>query len=327
MIERKQTLSKAWIKNFLTRSIVCILLFSNIRMTFGQTVRTPEIRTRLETMIELKLGRTEIANIMESLSKQTGVTIKAEPYIERHKLFISMKKVSATQALSSISEMNQWRWLENSEGEIVLTHLTPKRPENLKEFAEAFMKTLPIAWRPFMGLDIDYSRIITDEMLANDRKELAEIEQIEDPGIRAKVLEQRKGSLNSTAMHFFQMRYKISMGDEPFLKRLFPNIRDVFASEKPTPYVNWTEAEKNAVLRVSILNLFSVIYVGNPLMDELFSGNMRSFIQHPETCNIMIQGGGLVLGELDNNPDRNPKSSKMFNFVGHSLEFLERKSD
>ena len=305
----------------------CFMSLCVTGATLAQAVRTKEIRSRLDTVVKLELGNSNVAEVMESLSKQTGTAIKAEPYLERHKIYVSISKLSAAQALSSISEMNQWRWVENSRGEIILTHLFPMRPTGLSEFTEAFMKTFPVAWRPFLGLDLDYSRLITEEMLTDEQKAIEAMQKIKEPDIREKVLNDRKNSLHSDALHNYRQRYHIAMGDEPLLVRLFPAIRSEFASGKPIPYSKWTDTEKNAVMRVSILNALSRIDVGNPLLSELLSGSMRDYIQFPEKCSIAIERGGLFLGEAAHNPDGNPKSGKMLSFVGHSLEFLERKND
>ena len=78
-------------------------------------------RAKLGKTVHLKLGLTTVDKVMEALSEQTGLTIKAADYLREHKIMVRMENLSAAVALDAIGELNDWVWYKIKAEQILVT--------------------------------------------------------------------------------------------------------------------------------------------------------------------------------------------------------------
>ena len=280
-----------------TMQTIGVLLLIFQAQANSQIVRTVEINSKLRSIVQLNLGSTTVGDMLKELSKQTGVVIKASNYLEEHRLYIAMNGITAAQALSSISEMHHWRWIENDKGEIVLTHKPILKPLDISEFAKAFRETFPVAWGPFIGENLNYDRVLTpyekqmisEQKLERDANLVAE-ETSNTPAFINEMVEENSPENEAKSLAIFEMarRFRNSSGEKPFYINLFPKYKREMSSIAGMPYNNWTAEERKSVLKFAYAKLFSAVMFFDFSTNELFKKKMNLLYTHPEYSSISI---------------------------------------
>lgn len=118
----------------------------------AQEVRLEATATKLKTTVHLR-GAMTLAELLTSLSEQTGLKIEPIDYLREHRVVVALDKVSAQTALANLSELNEWVWRETEAGHILVSRPKPIKPQTLDALGIALRTALPKDFRRFLISD------------------------------------------------------------------------------------------------------------------------------------------------------------------------------
>lgn len=78
-----------------------------------------QVAERLQTKVSVTLGTVTLPEVLAALSKQTGLIIQAEPYLQERKIFVQLNGVTARAALDALAELHDWTWRDMDENRIL----------------------------------------------------------------------------------------------------------------------------------------------------------------------------------------------------------------
>jgi hypothetical protein len=125
----------------------------------SQTVYTDTTAAKLRTTVHLRSGASTLPTVLEALSQQTGLHIKAQPCLQERKIVVQMDRISAREVLDTFSELYGWRWTEIDNEGVLLMRPRPKSPQTVAEISEAAQAALPVDIRRFLGIGVPESAL------------------------------------------------------------------------------------------------------------------------------------------------------------------------
>lgn len=302
---------------------ICFLTVSILSLRTeakSQIVYSAEIKRLLSTRVSLNLGLTTVQKLVEELSRQTGVVVKASEYLNEHQLFLNVTGMSADKILTSVSEMHHWRWLENSKSEIVLTHRTILMPVNVADYPKAFRTVFPVAWLPLLGDGMDWSLLLTEEDRAFEKERLmTELTQkITNPFpfMDAKHAVVRMGRTR------LRQRLNLSVAGNDISVFLFPKVNDYLKNGAAVSFARCSDHDRDSSVKYILLELLSKQFDSGQT-DFLLEDKLPLYLTKPETATIFIQGNEFLMGHID----RSINGEIRGQCVGHTLDYLQSKND
>jgi hypothetical protein len=119
---------------------------------FAQDTPPGTEEARLNTKVRLSPGETTLAEVMEALSRQTGLQIEASDSLRERRLIVLMEGLTARGALDTLAQLNNWTWRRTGPGHYLLTRLTIRRPQRLADVPFTMQAALPKDFRTYLGL-------------------------------------------------------------------------------------------------------------------------------------------------------------------------------
>ncbi len=121
---------------------------------FSQQTFTKETEAKLQMKVQLRLGSTTLETVTASLSKQSGLKIQAVDYLKPHKMIVQIDEMCVADALNTLAELNEWRWVETDKGVLLIMRPLPRMPQSYVEASAALQSVLPKAFRTFLGVGV-----------------------------------------------------------------------------------------------------------------------------------------------------------------------------
>jgi hypothetical protein len=246
-----------------------------------------EFNTRLQTTVHLSLGETTLGEVVDSLSKQTGLTIYSDTYLRDHRLIVQLDGVSAAAALDTLAELNDWTWRRVDDAHVVLTRPTIPAPQKNADIATALQQALPKDFRRFLD--------VVKPSEPNARTEQSN-----------RIPEIQEGANQSFRMQ--QMRDLFNNQQRDLYQSFMPNI---FEGRKVL-YSQLTSAQKQDILIAYLMYHLKEMYFVRPYV---FNGKLYPFESDPDKMEIRLDGKMVQFGikTTDGELDR-------YNFFGAPYE-------
>lgn len=251
----------------------------------AQSVSTPEVAQRLRTRVDLLQGSTTLERVTEALTAQTGVDIRAAPYLRDRSLFVEMRAISAAGALAALSELNDWTWKEVKENHIIITRPAIKQPHSAVEVSEAIRMALPRDVRCFLGIGVPVD----------------ELPGAQDPNM----LRMFDADRASHPKRLKEARLRVSGRVYAQFKRqrdsLFDRVRAKVQSGKPIPCSTLDAGQRKALVECFVLSALNDLAGGNPTIIpetpyNAMTGNLRADLFDVENDELFLLGSNLMIG-------------------------------
>lgn len=107
-------------------------------------------QSKLKTPVQIMSGEVTITALTGALSKQTGVTITAAPYLRDRTVIVLVKDISAAATLSALCELHDWSLRETEPGQILLKRRILYVPHEVTSISRLIQNALPADLRSFL---------------------------------------------------------------------------------------------------------------------------------------------------------------------------------
>ncbi len=138
-----------------TCTLLCMIalafLFSNGNAQVKLT--DTEVTKRLAVLVTINAADETLGSVVQSLAKQTGVSIHAAPDLAPHRLALHMRSVTAITVLETVAETYGCRLERIDDGGIRILRAPVKMPADISGISAALVQALPPAYQRFLGLN------------------------------------------------------------------------------------------------------------------------------------------------------------------------------
>ncbi len=107
---------------------------------------------RLKTRISLEAGTPPLAELLATLSKQTGMTIQAESYLNSRTVFSQFDGISIRAVLDALAELNDWTWRDTGDNKILITRRRLRFPTEAAAVPRRIQASIPKDIRTFLKI-------------------------------------------------------------------------------------------------------------------------------------------------------------------------------
>lgn len=231
----------------------------------------------LQAPAHLSLGATTVKAVMASLAQQTGLKIQAESYLETRKLVVHLDNLSGQEALDTLTELNDWRWINKGNGLVLITRRRVLLPEHLKDLPMCLINAFPKDYRRFLGFGVAAKDLPEPKIISPQGQEMTFAGANEE--------------LDHTSRVFLRLQRLNDQKPQTLFDALQPGIMDnrIFHLKDLSPALQ-VDLQDALVLRIlATLNR-------GPYLDLLNNGLMP-YQKDRDTVEIYLYGGnGLMIG-------------------------------
>ena len=265
---RKHARSVGW-------NIGLLFLFMGCLLSRGSTqnIHSAQVRAQLAVHTRLMLGATTLAKAARALSEQIGVNIEVADYLQEHNLTVCLDDLSGLDVLNTLADFYGWRWFEQENKTIVITHLRPKNIQQIRDIPFALQAALPNDVRWFLGIDLTPKDPFFDRVL-------------DKPPTPALSTEIQSGFKSG---NMFQMNdYTQSWKEKLFELFCFDSLLP-----KKVPYTQLTATEKYHLCTAIVLDAF--VRLNSAYGRTLLDGVLRPYELDPLEAVLKLDKGVLMI--------------------------------
>ena len=231
-----------------------VVLFACALLNFAPSVHAQKASDKADTLpagltqtVNLDLSGVTVKQALAELSAQCKIQIVPADYLEDRTLSLHLQRISASDALDTIAEGNDWIWYAENETTIRVRRRVPS-PRSLAEVPAAFRAALPKDIRRYLGYDITPSDLLSDEDrktfegdVKPDKKNPRDLE-------RFKQFEDEVSGLNVLS-NLMQRFHKVRMKQQQIFERM---LTDEKRDSIKIPYPQLTAEQKQTLINVMV---------------------------------------------------------------------------
>jgi len=280
---------------------ILLACFSLSLPASSQTVEHKEIRTLLQTKVHLRLGETTLAKTLQEMSKQTGLQIQAQDYLNDRDILVELDNMSVQDTLDTLAESNGWIWYEAKQGQIFMARPKFNKTRQLLNVAPAFRAIVPKDLRRYIGLDISDNdlRIAFRQSQPNNDSVLK----------RPEIFNSR------SARHHLQLQL-IEAPVKVQERQMFSWVTEDVKKGKKIPYAKLTSSQQHSLLVYFVFKALSTAFSPHSTgtanliagLDPVGVDESRMRISYKNNIIYVgiLQGGKFSLGEMIMSENRLP---------------------
>ena len=269
----------------------CLLLaFAPVVNAQKPALATDAVPAALTQKVHLDLDSATVKQALVELSAQCKIQIAASDYLEDRVLSLHLANISASDALDTIAEGNDWIWYAENDTTIRMTRPRILTPQSLAEVPAAFKATLPKDMRRYLGYEAAPLGLVS----AQDKKDL-EIRATFPKNARGSALlrsaEERSARLNMSA-NLFRRLFAVRLKQQkPFEQMLFEETRNRFK----IPYAQLTSDQKQALINVMVCATLAR-FSSDPTTFHFFHNSIPREMFDPSLTVISVKNNRITIG-------------------------------
>ncbi len=129
----------------------CLLLPVTV---LAQDKAKSQVAERLQTKVSVTLGTVTLPAVLDTLSKQTGLTIEAEPFLRERKVVIQLDGVTARTALDALAELHDWTWRDMDANRVLIMRRRVRLPAEAAALPRRIQSIIPKDIRTFLEISL-----------------------------------------------------------------------------------------------------------------------------------------------------------------------------
>jgi hypothetical protein len=156
-------MNMAW-RRFLVWSLMSAGVLASGWRAEGQIVFEKETRARLTRPVTVTLEETTLGKALAALSQQTGLTIRAESFLQARALTVQIGPISALNALNALAELGDWQWIETEKGVLRFARRRLRVPAEPAAIPRLIQNAFPLDLRDYLLMpkpSEDMTRLMT----------------------------------------------------------------------------------------------------------------------------------------------------------------------
>ena len=138
--------------------IGCLVLNAFAASVQAQGKPVPDYVPKLAQPVRLTLGKTTLAEVLEALSKQTGIQIDAAEYLKDRVMIVQMDGITGRTALNALAALNDLKWSAAGPNHLVVDRSASGRPESITQVPGLIAKAFPKDIRDCLLVGIPQSK-------------------------------------------------------------------------------------------------------------------------------------------------------------------------